>query len=299
MLQYLCARSLLLVKHQFAHAVLAQQDSPFESPLLLSYDGGGDDGCMNAFVGSRTEWPRSVYTSTLCPGNAYQVLGTLIKLISPLDLLSTPLGSLLALPGKIMALAALGTPHSALNKAVFNFYAVWVASHATGVELNRIAADSLELVEISRAAQASNSSASPDQVGYDIAASTQAVFEEIMLELLGSLLEEHHDIDGVGLTGGCALNVRANQLASELALEHGKAMYVPAAPNDAGIAIGAAWAVTPPAQRQHLEFSGPPLFDAPQLDKWIAARKGKVIAPPQIAGLRHCSQTCTDLCIFI
>ena len=35
-----------------AHALLAFHASPFKSALIVSYDGGGNDGCFNAYVGS-------------------------------------------------------------------------------------------------------------------------------------------------------------------------------------------------------------------------------------------------------
>ena len=71
---------------QFSHAVLAQHDAPFASALVLSYDGGGNDGCLNVFwTPSRAEWPISVCTaecSNICPGMVYGVLSSLIEEVS-------------------------------------------------------------------------------------------------------------------------------------------------------------------------------------------------------------------------
>ena len=41
------------VAHHKAHASLAMWDSGFERPLILSYDGGGNDGSMMFFTGGK------------------------------------------------------------------------------------------------------------------------------------------------------------------------------------------------------------------------------------------------------
>lgn len=38
-----------VVSHHMAHAALAFYSSPFRSALVVSYDGGGDDGTFNAY----------------------------------------------------------------------------------------------------------------------------------------------------------------------------------------------------------------------------------------------------------
>ena len=37
------------VDHHRSHATLALHDSPFQRPLVVSYDGGGNDGCMHVY----------------------------------------------------------------------------------------------------------------------------------------------------------------------------------------------------------------------------------------------------------
>ena len=40
------------VHHHEAHALLGFLSSPFQRALVVSYDGGGDDGFYNAFYGT-------------------------------------------------------------------------------------------------------------------------------------------------------------------------------------------------------------------------------------------------------
>ena len=37
------------VDHHRSHATLALHDSPFRNPLVISFDGGGNDGCMHVY----------------------------------------------------------------------------------------------------------------------------------------------------------------------------------------------------------------------------------------------------------
>lgn len=75
----------------------------------------------------------------------------------------------------------------------------------------------------------------PDQI--DLAASVQVVFEEAQHHILRPVRAANPDLARIVLSGGCALNVTANGrlLRSGLFNE----IIIPAAPHDAGCAIGA------------------------------------------------------------
>jgi carbamoyltransferase len=68
-------------------------------------------------------------------------------------------------------------------------------------------------------------------------------------------------VDGIVLTGGCALNVIVNTEAKRKFKGYG--IYVPAAPHDGGLSVGASWLWRPPPENQHprLVFSGALLWD--------------------------------------
>ena len=130
----------------------------------------------------------------------------------------------------------------------------------------------------------------------DIAASAQAVMEEDIVALVEELLrmydtdDENEDanegyssenrsldqqqqeqqrsarnrkIDGIVLTGGCALNVRVNSVVAQR-FPH-LPVHVPAAASDCGLAVGSAWLVRPPlplgGPPVQLQYQGPRLFD--------------------------------------
>ena len=75
----------------------------------------------------------------------------------------------------------------------------------------------------------------------DLAASSQRAFEILLQQVIREQLAD--DDEGLVLTGGCALNVSANE---GIRRAIGVPVHVPPAPNDAGIAVGALWSVAPP-----------------------------------------------------
>lgn len=130
----------------------------------------------------------------------------------------------------------------------------------------------------------------------NLAASSQEVLEDIVLEYLLYVLrsptlglEPDHrqttQIDGLVVTGGCALNVKANSRIKE---ELGLPVYVPSAPNDGGLTAGFVWSVQPPCKvgQHHLTYLGAPLWDRSMLGTYMHSRR-KHSAPslPELASL--------------
>ena len=124
-----------------------------------------------------------------------------------------------------------------------------------------------------------------------LAASFQAGFERVVLdeverflpEAMARAVQDGKSLDGVVLTGGCALNVPANfKVAHMLANRGGGAdgapplqLYVPPAPNDAGLAVGALWSVAPPHDSpvDTIHYTGPGVWDPEQLPSALASRE--------------------------
>ena len=138
----------------------------------------------------------------------------------------------------------------------------------------------------------------------NLAATAQRAFEDTLLAevrpLLAAAAAAQRPYDGLVLSGGCALNVVANQRAQT---ELGLPVHVPPAPGDDGLGVGAAWAVQlPPSsgleatitgagvsersvqqRRQYLAYSGLPLFDAADVPV-LAQRFGATKMPPGTEG---------------
>ena len=114
-----------------------------------------------------------------------------------------------------------------------------------------------------------------------MAATAQAAFEQILSDEVRKAVSsvqraEGRLVTGLVVTGGCALNVKAN---SRLQADFSFPVYVPASPSDAGLAIGAAWHVIAPPRLpgypwgQPLQYLGFPVWDEPTIpglvrDRW-------------------------------
>ena len=234
------ARTWRQVDHHTAHALHGLHDSRLETPLILSFDGGGNDGTFRVFDGRRSEnRVEAVERVPLNLGTPYRLLATAMPELTQRR--AQPRAGHLSLAGKLMAYAALGTPNPCWRDALDEYYrcyqeprqALHNLGNALGLDLDA------------------------DQLGAEdarsLAATSQQVFTELVLEVLHRHLKASHD--GVVLTGGCALNVVANeQVRRAVRLP----VHVPPAPNDAGIAMGALWSASMPGTTM-TPFAGLPL----------------------------------------
>lgn len=217
------------VDHHVAHALHGLHDGDFEKPLVVSFDGGGNDGTFRVFRGVRRE-------GTLLPvarlplnlGTPYRLLATTMPEVTGRRV--QPRAGHLSLAGKLMAYAALSSPRQDWLDAVIDYYRTYQEPSQALFSLGESLGLELE----------------PDALGPDearaLAATGQAAFETLLLENIGDWLQRA-DVDGLVLTGGCALNVVANERVRKT---FGLPVHVPPAPNDAGITVGALWSVEPP-----------------------------------------------------
>ena len=126
------------------------------------------------------------------------------------------------------------------------------------------------------------------------AASMQAAFENVLLSevkrLTAEATQRGDNIDGIVLSGGCALNVPANW---GVATATNLPVFVPPAPNDSGLSLGAAWLVRPPlflekATRRianTLQYAGPELFDRNDLAAAVRQRGAWRVTPSEVGSL--------------
>jgi len=253
--QLIPARVWTTVDHHDAHAALGYQDSPFERALVLSYDGGGNDGTFNTFTAD----PARLSDKRWIPlnlGTPYRSLATAMPEVTGGR--PQPAAGSLPLSGKLMGYAAYGEVRSAWLPAMKEYFQRYQYPRQALFTLGEQLGLCLE----------------PDALGpakaRDLAATGQRVFGDLLLEIVTEELKVRGPVDGVVLTGGAALNVCANQRLRE---ELGLKVHVPSAPNDGGIAAGALWAHTPAVERHPITYLGLELQDDVGLEQ-LAAQLG-------------------------
>ncbi|CAE7214452.1 nolO [Symbiodinium sp. CCMP2592] len=281
------------VNHHEAHALMGYFSSPFRSAFILSYDGGGNDGYFNAFVAEGQEVTR-IARRSMNMAMSYAMLGGLLPEVtgtpettswvcrvleeSSDDWIKTKfsfrwnLYHILSFAGKLMGYSGVAQPSTELGPLIRELYI------KKSKKDNRLPRAMLAKVCESEEGQRV------------VAATAQTEFHSLVRDIiehdfLGKLHANGINVEGIVLTGGCALNVLANQLVRDTLTEvrsqqpdfmKPRDVYVPPAPNDAGLAVGAIWAIAPPTgARQPLQYLGFRLWDIDNLAA-EAARRGAI-----------------------
>lgn len=205
--------------HHTAHAASGYYTSPFDSAFIISIDGGGDE------LGS------TVFTKTfLANQNNLEPLESFdIEFGGPYGVMASPISEIkpgpdsnlnsLSYAGKIMGICAYGKVREEWIPSIKNYYLhknINKLGSEIGLNLNF---DSLS-----------------GEIGYDLAATSQKVFEDLFFELFWNKIVESEK--NVVLVGGCALNVLLNQKLKEKLAEINRQLYVPSNPNDCGLSLG-------------------------------------------------------------
>ena len=254
------------VDHQPAHAAIGFFDSPFESALVVSYDGGGNepDGAFYPYMATRRDGLGQRLAgpySGINLGFTYQALGQFVP--------ATYSPVVLATAGKLMAYAALGSVRSQWLQPVKDIFRKFMMPQA--LLLRRLLMELPQPPELSTKDNAEGWIAS-DADARDFAATVEAAFEEVSEVLVRAHVDKIRPAALV-LSGGCALNILTNErLRRAFALP----VYVSPAPNDSGLAMGAAWLVSPPqrlraaAEPSALTFSGAAAWDLDALPSLLS-----------------------------
>ena len=233
-------------QHQHSHATYGFYDSPFASAIILSYDGGGNDGSFNIFLAHRhNNSVRQLSAKHWCMACAIQRM-SLLALNSSTGVDCQQTARLLdprcayTAVARSMALGVLGNVHGAGTP---------VRDAAAGVMQAQDWASVLVGADDSDA-----------QWKSDFAATFYHLLAENTTGELRAYADHLRSVEGLVLSGGIALNVLANTLIRR---RLGIRTHVALAPNDGGIPIGCCFAINPPSgPPQDIRYLGIPLRDA-------------------------------------
>ncbi|XP_033096246.1 nodulation protein NolO-like [Anneissia japonica] len=267
--------------HHDCHASLGFYDSPFNDALIFSYDGGGNDGAFNVYHGNRSDGIKHIERVPLNLGIRYRSLTRTIPAITKKEFNPNVMHMYtghapLALTGKMMGYSALGNVRKEWIPAFREYYELRTNDLGLFFQLGHRIGLSLEENSLD------------EQNARDVSATNQYVFTLIICEQIDLFLErftsveDNPKLDGIVLTGGCALNVNANQV---IVSKFGYPVHVPSAPNDCGISVGAAWIVVPPSSSQRIQYCGLPLFDANMLNHFSKLREARQVSVVEVAEL--------------
>jgi len=258
------AKNFIYPNHHESHANGAFYQSPYESALIFSFDGGGDDGKFNIYLANREQGPmlvNKVKNPILGNDHIYYDLGFPYATFGDFfdDITQIPLtdGNLIY-PGKIMGLCAFGEVHEDWIPYFMDYYKANAASGEYEEEINKIIGDNIG-VKFDR------NNRLKGQIAYDIAATSQKAFEECFLEVALPYMEKYQDMPII-LTGGCALNIILN---TRIKTEFNKEVFIGPNPNDCGLGVGLLLSYLKPKTPIDITYKGIPILDLGTLLEYL------------------------------
>ena len=259
------------VDHHMAHAACTFYQSPYKNALVITCDGGGDNGYFNVYLASRGEGIKLIDKFNKDLGFSYMILADYLTDIKKESL---SIGNMVY-AGKLMGLCAYGKVIEEWMPYFLEFYDKFEysgSSYIGGAELRTDAVTTL-MKQIGIENFDMENTRFEGQLSWDIAATTQRAFEEIFLKYARKYLDKYADLP-LCLAGGCALNVILN---TRLAKERNGKVFIPPNTNDCGVSVGQLLHYQQPETQVDLTYSGLPLMDLDQLGMYLEDRQYSII----------------------
>jgi carbamoyltransferase len=244
-------KELKIIPHHFSHGSSTFYQSPFEEALVISYDGGGDDGMFNIYHATRNNGLQLIkdYNSSIDMGR-YSFIGMYIEDINGTHIPKGEYFDFLTHPGKLMAYASLGEVNSSyidIFRTIYtHIYFIppnhWLPHYKK--HFNQFNLDHLNWK--------------------DMAATNQKVFEDMFFELTDDFIKKYNL--PICLSGGCALNVTLNTKIKE---KYNLPMYVAPNSSDCGLSVGMILDYLKPQTPIDLRYSGILPVDKDKLMQYV------------------------------
>jgi len=262
-LQYIPAKKYIETLHHVSHSAGCFYQSTFDEALVISFDGGGNDGFFKIFLANRKTGVSEIFNVDLDLGSSYMYLGHYFSDIKLEDDYVAPV----VYAGKILGLQSYGESRKEWEPSFRKYYftknyelAASILSKEIGVEFNK-------------------SSRLTGKLEYDVAATLQKVFEDITFEYIDEFVTKYSDLP-ICLTGGCALNIVLN---TKVRQKYNRTVFVGPNPNDCGLAIGMLANLIKPVTPIDVTYLGPEPLDKNILPRLIETYGAKKVSISELA----------------
>jgi len=251
--------------HHEAHAYSGLYQSSYDKALIISFDGGSDEGFFNIYLGDKnSQIPvEKIYVGKKDYAVSYMMPSHFISDIKQ-EWIYT--GNLIY-AGKLMGLAGFGKVDQNLIKPFRDFY----YSNTTD-NISEALTRFMKIFNIE-----SEQTRLEGSYAVNLAATNQYVFEQLFEEETRNILELHNNLPLI-ITGGCGLNILLN---TKLAQQ--RETFVTPNPNDTGLAVGLVCSKIRPYDPVDTTYIGPEVWDRNLLPKILHDRKGIKIEIKELA----------------
>jgi carbamoyltransferase len=238
------AKNLIEMGHQEGHAYNAFYQTNLKEATIISFDGGGNDGCFNFYKATRQNGVTLYRTEPdYNIGEKYAQIGFYCDSLSKQDRFQ----GYLVHSGKLMGLSAYG---KILHNKINNFLEYYKGHHSSYEDKYN------NYKKLGYPDQLSG------QLEVDVVRTSQYAFEQLFEKL------SHKDIissdDKLCLTGGCALNVLNNTQVNKLTKT-----YVTPNPDDRGLSLGFMLGFLKPSDAFDSTYIGPEVWDRHLLHEYV------------------------------
>ena len=228
--------------HHRNHSCSTLYQSEHKEALVLSFDGGGNDGWFRIFRHKRGQEPVNLLNKPLNLGVCYGMVG---HYVSELKHEPNYLMGNLVYAGKLMGLAGYGK----VREEWIEEFNKWYNTPA-GVDHETLFKELLIRLKVTLTDGVANSEDSKD-----LAATSQYVLEEFIISVLSPFIKKYPKLP-LHITGGGGLNILLNTRLSELV-----ETFVSPNPSDCGLAVGMLCGHLKPSKAIDITYAGPTVLD--------------------------------------
>lgn len=262
------AKHYIECKHHEAHAAGTFYQSPYQEAIILSIDGGGNDGFFNIYKAKRGSPLQLIKQYQIDLGFAYMIFGEYLGDIKKEPALN--LGNLVY-AGKILGLQSYGKVRSEWIEAFKHIYLVGM----DGLNYQKHFAELSEQISVNF----DINNRLTGQVAYDVAATSQYVFEEIIFSCVNDIILNNPNLP-ICVTGGCALNIVLNTKLKE---KYNRQVFVAPNSNDCGLAVGMLANMMMPNDQIDITYAGLSLIDKQRLPEYVEKYSATFISLDKLA----------------
>lgn len=257
--QFIPANNYVSCLHHKSHAACGLYQTDYDQALIVSFDGGGNDGFFNIYHASNRNTIELVEKFGIDLGFPYMSFGDFLDDIRKEPALN--IGNLVY-SGKIMGLCSYGNVNEDWLPHFIEYYKK-VPEGPTYMEM-------LDILSEKIGVKLDMSNRLKGQTAWDVAMTSQRAFEEVFLEYLDPFLKQYPDLPLI-VVGGCALNIILN---SRLERELDRDVFIPPNPNDCGLATGMILDHIKPENKIDVTYAGIPILDKATLMTHVEEKRG-------------------------
>ncbi len=244
------AKNYVNCLHHLSHAACGFYQTDYQEALIVSFDGGGNDGFFNIYHAKDRNNIDEIARLGHDLGFPYMSFGDYLNDIKLEPALN--IGNLVY-SGKIMGLCSYGN----LRKEWLNPLKKYYYAKPDGLNyiklLEELSKETGLIFDVNKRLE--------KEEAWDLAKTSQIAFEECFLEIIKPYLDRFPDIPLI-VVGGCALNILLN---SRLKNELKRDIFIPPNPNDCGIASGLLLYHSKPQKAVDLTYKGISILDKDML----------------------------------